>query len=93
LQDAHQRVMSLATVQQQLHASGLHERIEIGPYLSKLCDSLAALMIGERRLVIHPPHAAHTAARHGRRTRILLRPFGNHRFSCYQETGDGTRVL
>ena len=43
LQDAHQRVMSVATVQQQLHASGLNERIEIGPYLTKLCASLAAL--------------------------------------------------
>ena len=49
LQDAHQRVMSVATVQQQLHASGLNERIEIGPYLSKLCASLAASMVGERR--------------------------------------------
>ncbi len=49
LQDAHQRVMSVATVQQQLHAFGLNERIEVGPYLSKLCDSLAASMIGERR--------------------------------------------
>ncbi len=49
LQDAHQRVMSVATVQQQLHASGLNERIEIGPYLTKLCDSLAASMVGERR--------------------------------------------
>ena len=49
LQDAHQRVMSVATVQQQLHASGLNERIEIGPYLTKLCDSLAASMIGDRR--------------------------------------------
>lgn len=51
LQDAHQRVMSVATVQQQLHASGLNERIEIGPYLTKLCASLAASMIGERRAV------------------------------------------
>ena len=49
LQDAHQRVMSVATVQQQLHASGLNESIEIGPYLSKLCDSLAKSMIGDRR--------------------------------------------
>ena len=49
LQDAHQRVMSVATVQQQLHASGLNEKIEIGPYLTKLCASLAASMIGERR--------------------------------------------
>jgi PAS domain S-box-containing protein len=49
LQDAHQRVMFVATVQQQLQASGLGDRIEIGPYLSKLCDSLAKSMIGERR--------------------------------------------
>jgi PAS domain S-box-containing protein len=51
LQDAHQRVMSVATVQQQLQASGLNESIEIGPYLSKLCDSLAKSMVGERRPV------------------------------------------
>jgi chemotaxis protein methyltransferase CheR len=49
LQDAHQRVMSVATVQQQLQASGLNESIEIGPYLLKLCDSLAKSMIGDRR--------------------------------------------
>ena len=49
LRDAHQRVMSVATVQQQLQASGLNERIEIGPYLTKLCASLAASMVGERR--------------------------------------------
>jgi len=51
LRDAHQRVMSVATVQQQLHASGLNESIDIGPYLSKLCESLAASMVGERRPV------------------------------------------
>ena len=49
LQDAHQRVMSVASVQQQLQASGLNESIEIGPYLSKLCDSSAKSMIGDRR--------------------------------------------
>jgi PAS domain S-box-containing protein len=49
LEDAHQRVMSVATVQQQLRASGLNESIEIGPYLSKLCDTLAKSMIGDRR--------------------------------------------
>src|SRR5947209_6737864 len=49
LRDAHERVMSLATVQRQLQASGLGDRIEIGPYLSKLCDSLAKSMIGDRR--------------------------------------------
>lgn len=51
LRDAHQRIISVATVQQQLHASGLNEGIEIGPYLTKLCASLAASMIGERRPV------------------------------------------
>jgi chemotaxis protein methyltransferase CheR len=51
LHDAHQRVMSVATVQRQLHASGLNESIEMGPYLSKLCDSLAKSMVGERRPV------------------------------------------
>ena len=49
LHDAHQRVMSVATAQQQLQPSGFNESIEIGPYLSKLCDSLAKSMIGDRR--------------------------------------------
>ena len=45
LRDAHQRVMSVATVQQHLQPSGLGDRIEVGPYLSKLCDSLRNSMI------------------------------------------------
>ena len=49
LQDAHQRVMSVASVQQQLQAAAHGELIPIGPYLSKLCESLAASMIGETR--------------------------------------------
>jgi chemotaxis protein methyltransferase CheR len=49
LRDAHQRIISVATVQQQLHASGLNEGIEIRPYLTKLCASLADSMISERR--------------------------------------------
>jgi two-component sensor histidine kinase len=49
LQDAHQRVMSVATVQQQLRATALGDTIEIAPYLSNLCDSLAKSMIGDRR--------------------------------------------
>jgi two-component sensor histidine kinase len=40
--------MSVATVQQQLQASGLNESIEIGPYLCKLCDSFAKSMVGDR---------------------------------------------
>jgi two-component sensor histidine kinase len=44
LKDAHQRVMSVAAVQQQLLASGHGAQIEIGPYLVRLCETLAASM-------------------------------------------------
>jgi len=65
LQDAHQRVMSVATVQQQLHASGLNERIVIGPYLTKLCASLAKSMVGDRRplsIVVQATRGAATSS-------------------------------
>jgi Histidine kinase len=42
LQDAHQRVMALAAVQEHLHPSERHDQIEIGPCLTRLCESLAA---------------------------------------------------
>jgi PAS domain S-box-containing protein len=49
LWDAHQRVMSVATVQQQLQSSGQGDPIEVGSYLSRLCNSLAASVIGDNR--------------------------------------------
>ena len=49
LRDAHDRVLSVATVQQQLQASGHGEPIALGPYLTRLCEALAASMIGESR--------------------------------------------
>jgi chemotaxis protein methyltransferase CheR len=49
LEDAHQRVMSVAAVQQQLHVSEPSAMIELGPYLTRLCETLAASMIGDRR--------------------------------------------
>jgi two-component sensor histidine kinase len=49
LQDAHRRVMSVAAVQQHLHSSRRADMVEIAPYLSKLCESLAESMIGESR--------------------------------------------
>ena len=52
LQDAHQRVMSVASVQSHLHATEGIARIEVGAYLSKLCDSLAASMIGENQPIV-----------------------------------------
>ena len=41
--------MSVASVQQHLQASGKGEQITVGPYLSKLCETLAASMIGDNR--------------------------------------------
>jgi chemotaxis protein methyltransferase CheR len=49
LQDAHRRVMSVASVQQHLQASGKGEQMAVGPYLSKLCETLVASMIGDDR--------------------------------------------
>jgi chemotaxis protein methyltransferase CheR len=49
LQDAHQRVLSVAAIQQHLHPAGRGEPIEIASYLSKLCETLAASMIGDSR--------------------------------------------
>ena len=49
LQDAHKRVISVAAVQKQLHASGASGPIEIAPYLSRLCETLATSMIGDTR--------------------------------------------
>ncbi len=47
LEDAHQRVLSVAAVQQHLHVSGGGKPIEIASYLAKLCDTLAQSMIGD----------------------------------------------
>lgn len=52
LRDAHARVMSVAAVQSHLHATDGIEMIEVGPYLTKLCGSLATSMIGGAQ----PPH-------------------------------------
>jgi len=49
LEDAHQRVMSVAAVQKQLYASQATGSVEIAPYLVKLCASLATSMIGDMR--------------------------------------------
>jgi len=49
LQDAHNRVMSVAAVQQHLHVAGTAGIIEMAPYLSKLCESLTTSMISNER--------------------------------------------
>jgi chemotaxis protein methyltransferase CheR len=51
LQDAHKRVMSVAAVQSQLHASSSSGPVHVIPYLSKLCETLASSMIGDSRAI------------------------------------------
>ena len=51
LEDAHQRVMSVAAVQQQLLASGHGGPIEVGPYLVRLCETLATSLTDDNRPV------------------------------------------
>jgi two-component sensor histidine kinase len=45
LQAAHERVMAIATVQEQLHPAPFGAQIEAKNYLIRLCESLAASMI------------------------------------------------
>ncbi len=49
LEDAHQRVLSIAAVQEHLHLSGGNEPIALASYLAKLCETLARSMIGSSR--------------------------------------------
>lgn len=51
LQDAHNRVLSVAAVQQQLHAAAAIGPVELVPYLTKLCEAIAHSMIGDNRTV------------------------------------------
>jgi two-component sensor histidine kinase len=46
LLDAHARVLSVAAVQRHLMPSGCGETIAVGPYLSKLCETLGESMMG-----------------------------------------------
>lgn len=49
LEDAHDRIMSIATVQKQLDPLTLGEEIHVAPYLEALCASLARSMVGGRK--------------------------------------------
>ncbi len=52
LEDAHGRITSIAMVQRHLDPAGLiADRVEVGPYLTGLCESLATSMIGGRKQV------------------------------------------
>jgi chemotaxis protein methyltransferase CheR len=47
LKEAHQRVMSVAEIQRHLYLTQGTDQIDVGLYLSKLCESLASSMIAE----------------------------------------------
>ena len=51
LEDAHKRVMSVATVQQYLHMTDGVEQVEVCGYLEKLCEGLASSMVSESQPV------------------------------------------
>jgi two-component sensor histidine kinase len=46
LREAHERVMAIATVQEQLHPLPFGAQIEAGTYLTRLCESLASSVLG-----------------------------------------------
>jgi PAS domain S-box-containing protein len=52
LTDAHDRVMSLAAVQDHLHATGRAGSVDVAPYLEKLCGALAKSMTGKESGVV-----------------------------------------
>lgn len=53
LEDAHERIMSIAIVQEHLDPAGLlTDRVEVGPYLTGLCESLERSMIGGRKPIV-----------------------------------------
>lgn len=51
LSDAHDRVISIAAVQQHLHVRASRGSIELGPYLTKLCAAISHSMIGDDRSI------------------------------------------
>jgi len=51
LRDVHNRVVLIADVQRQLSTSGLVDEIELGPYLSSLCEGLVRSMVADERAI------------------------------------------
>lgn len=52
LEDAHGRIMSIATVQRQLDPTGIDGQVDVGKYLTALCASLEKSMIGGRKPIV-----------------------------------------
>ncbi len=49
LKDAHERILSIATLERFLDTTSLDQEVEMGPYLTGLCESLSKSMIGTVR--------------------------------------------
>jgi two-component sensor histidine kinase len=49
--DAHRRIMSVAAVQKHLYGARHSDPVEMAPYLSTLCESLADSLVGDDRSV------------------------------------------
>lgn len=61
LEDAHERIMTIATAQQELDAVGIGEEIQVAGYLSALCKSLAKSMIAGKKPIKIEVHAGEGA--------------------------------
>lgn len=57
LQDAHDRIMSVAAVQKQL-AISTQDKVDLRPYLSQLCESIGASMIHDLEQVTLEVHSS-----------------------------------
>ena len=57
LQDARERIMSVATIEKYLDTTSLDEEVKVGPYLTGLCKSLSKSMIGDNKFVTLDVHA------------------------------------
>ena len=51
LNDAHDRVISIAAVQRHLHIAESNGSVELAPYLTKLCEAISDSMIGDNRSI------------------------------------------
>jgi two-component sensor histidine kinase len=52
LENAHRRILAVATVQRFLYSAQAVERVELKTYLRHLCESLSASVVGESRVAI-----------------------------------------
>ncbi len=57
LEDAHRRILAVATVQRQLQVPGESERFDLSPYLKTLCGNLTASLVCATRQTTIEVHA------------------------------------